>query len=123
VEAPLGGGQPFVLASSGSGATGIAARAGTVYWTTTNITSGALMKIDLEGGSPVELATAVAPQGPCVTVNDEYVFWTDFGADVTTGTINATPVNGGATRVLASGQELPMGIAVDSDHVYWANGG
>jgi hypothetical protein len=82
-----------------------------VYWPSTT----AIMKLPIEGGTPVELATG-APNslgGSSVKVNQTNVFW--VGAD---GTIQTMPLGGGSKTVLAT-QQRDSFIAVDAQNVYW----
>ena len=45
------------------------------------------------------------------------VYWTGFGDE----TVDTAPLTGGPVNVLQTGQQLPVGIAVDSTRVYWAD--
>jgi len=86
-----------------------------------------------------ELAKRPVPVHPnYVAVDDEYVYWSNSGLVekggnqpgtlFTTGSIGRAKLNGagGATEVKPTficGAANPQGIAVDSEHVYWANDG
>jgi hypothetical protein len=39
------------------------------------------------------------------------------------GTVMQVPIGGGQTKVLATSQNIPLGIAVDGSNVVWANWG
>jgi hypothetical protein len=54
------------------------------------------------------------------------VYWSDLGpncgtvdAASTSGSIVRQAVDGGGDMLLAAGQDCPMGLAVDTDNVYW----
>jgi len=53
------------------------------------------------------------PQG--VATDEENVYFT------TTSTVSLVPIGGGTVRVLAGGQNGPVSVAVDANHVYWSN--
>src|SRR5262249_41688828 len=68
----------------------------------------------------------------CVPISSTYVVAnteiTDFAVDDASiywiedilGTVNSTPIAGGAVTVLASAQANPASVAIDSTNVYWS---
>jgi hypothetical protein len=60
--------------------------------------------------------TAGAKTGD-VAIDTTTIYWTERS----TGNIMSAPIGGGASTTIASGQATPIGIAVDSMYVYWAN--
>jgi hypothetical protein len=89
-----------------------------------------IVQIPLAGGSPTNLVSL-----------GSVGFFQDFAVSATTvyavepedpyadasylasGTILGVPIGGGAVANVATGQTLPIAIAVDSTTVYWANSG
>ena len=63
-----------------------------------------------------------------VAVDSGYVYWTseaspDGGSALNTGSVMKTPIGGGATKVLATGQAIPLDLKVDATNLYWVNQG
>ena len=52
-----------------------------------------------------------------IAVDGASVYFNDY----TSGTVSRVPLGGGAVAILASGQTVPDGIAVDARFVYWAD--
>jgi RHS repeat-associated protein len=48
---------------------------------------------------------------------EQYLYWANQGG----GTINETNLNGTGVTTLVTGQNKPVGVAVDGSHIYWAN--
>jgi hypothetical protein len=54
-----------------------------------------------------------------------YVYWTDYGPELTGGGTTLGRANldaSGITNTFIEGASSPLGVAVDSHYVYWANG-
>ena len=129
---PLAGGAPATLSSGQVYPGAIAVDPDFVYWVNGTTTmsppqdNAALMKVAKTGGTPVKLATApVTALVSRIAVDSTSVYWslTGFDAGTLIGTITRVPLDGSAPILLASDQNWPGDIAVDSEAVYWANGG
>lgn len=114
VAVPLGGGALTTLASGQNTPGAITVDSTSAYY----VGGGLVMKVALEGGTPVTLGVGGNPIG--VAVDPTSVYWTD-GVD---GTVVKAPIDGvpdgGSPLTLASGENQPIGIAVDGTSVYWA---
>jgi hypothetical protein len=126
MKAPLGGGRPVTLVSEDffsepGGA--IAVNSTGVYWT--NETSGpgpggesfAVMKVALDGGTPVTLASSSG----AIAVDSTSIYWTSARMGANDGTVMKVALGGGTPVTLASGQDTPISIAVDATSLYWTN--
>jgi Domain of unknown function (DUF5050) len=88
-----------------------------VYWTDNN-SEGAVLRVPIAGGTVTTLASGQDdPWSIAVTAKD--VYWTNYNGYAATGAVVKVPRAGGAVTTLASAQ-FPVGIGVDSTHVYWA---
>ena len=57
-----------------------------------------------------------------MSVDAAYVYWANAGTG--TDTIGRATLDGtGANQSFIGGAPTPAGVAVDADHVYWANNG
>lgn len=84
-------------------------------------------RMPLVGGSVETIATfdakhdlpldASAENGSWLAVNGTDLVW----AVPSTGRILAMPKRGGDVRTLASGQDVPLRVAIDETHAYWTN--
>jgi hypothetical protein len=77
------------------------------------------MKVPIAGGTPTQLASAqfTSPgDESSLALAATRLYWTNW-----TDTVAATPIVGGASAQLGSGQGQPSGIAVDATDVYWVN--
>jgi hypothetical protein len=92
----------------------IAALGTALFWTTS---TGLVLSLPTTGGqTPTVLDTG--QQDPiAVTVAGGSVFWIDRGSGVGSGVLRRS----GPGSLVAEGQGLPIGLAVDSTHVYWTD--
>jgi hypothetical protein len=116
---PINGGSVFTFASGQSGAGGIAASGGSVFWTddpSSGPTAVGLV-MSATGGAVATLASA--QWGPVsIAASGTTAFWTDNnGGTVMRGETGSAPVT------LASGQMNPGAIAVYQSSVYWIASG
>jgi hypothetical protein len=81
--------------------------------------SGSVMKVSLDGGSPVPLASA-QDNPSAIAIDSTSVYFT---SGVLPGTAAKVPLAGGRSVTFASGLSVPTGIAVDSTSAYVTNSG
>jgi hypothetical protein len=97
--------------------TAVATGGGRVVWVGNDVISAA----PAEGGEPVTLA--VSPRPPTgIALDDRYVYWA-VNLDEQRrgqGALLRVAIGGGAAEVLLDGLDWPYSVAVDRDHVYWA---
>ncbi len=112
MKVPTSGGTPTTLAAGQGASFGIAVDGTSVYWT--NITGNhAVMKVGIEGGTPAVFASATNPWA--IAVSDGNVYFTDGD------NVMMAPAAGGNAVVIATGQNFPFSLAVDSTNVYWSS--
>jgi sugar lactone lactonase YvrE len=75
-----------------------------------------VVKVPISGGAPTTLASML-DVAAFTALDGTSFYWTDSLG----GTVMKIALSGGTPTTLASGQS-PIGIAVDSASVYWANG-
>jgi hypothetical protein len=96
-----------------------------VYWTSATL----LMKAPLGGGTRTTLATGLTtiPNAEEIAVDSAYVYFTSFEDPAPeypqSGAVMKVPIAGGTPITLASEQDYPLGLTVDSTNVYWVNEG
>jgi hypothetical protein len=78
--------------------------------TATGTRKGTLQAAGTAAAATARLAGTGAPAGHLYWANDA-------------GTISEVPLAGGPATTLVTGQNGPVGVAVDSSHIYWADNG
>lgn len=103
--------------------TGIAVDDRAVYWASWSLNwtqTGTIMKVGLDGGSAVTIATLQA-QPMSVAVNDSDVFWLTGSYEWNAKKLSR---DGGTPIILATSQPngtTGMGIALDARNLYWVS--
>jgi sugar lactone lactonase YvrE len=108
----LAGENPTALVTGVTNPGGIAAHGSDVYYAE----AGKIMKVPVAGGLAV--VVAVAQTTGAIAVDAGGVYW----ANAHDGTVMTVALEGGAPRVLASGQKIPSRLALDACNVYWLDG-
>lgn len=138
MQVPITGGVPTAIASGwapvlygtpcGTTATTLAAEGASVYWSAGSMATGvnpvppSLMKIAVDGGTPIAIA-AMAELGEegvgTIAVDTTSAYWTN-------GEFFKVPIGGGAATTIAmfdEGIEAQTGsYAMDGQNLYWADG-
>jgi len=115
---PIDGGDVNPLVSWEYSAVGLAVDATGVYWAShlTPAMPAAIMKIGLEGGTPITLPST--GEGYAVALDASAVYWSSLWGSAA---ITMLPLAGGAPVQLAVGQGAKA-MAVDATGLYWAAG-
>jgi hypothetical protein len=113
----INGGLVTTLASS-TGPIHIAVNGSHVFWTSGH---GTLQSVPLSGGPVTTVASmSGAETGGGVALDSSNVYWT-FTASMPAGLVLSQPLGGGAVATMATGQDSPFDIAVNSSALFWAN--
>jgi hypothetical protein len=120
-----------VVLASGPHLSAFAIDSTSAYWTNLDRAgmsctqcNGTVMKIPLDGGTPVALAAGQAsPAGIAVGASD--LVWANAGDGTGNGTMMRMPLRGGAAVALVSNPSplIPTTLAVDGTSIYWTNQG
>jgi len=118
MKAPIGGGEPVVIASDQMQPEGLAVGATHVYWGI----YGALMRAPIDGGAA---ETFVAVPGNVsrivqIALDAENIVWREGRSTGFPGAIRRMPLAGGQVVTLMDGNS-PDGMALDDGYVYSAN--
>jgi hypothetical protein len=130
------GGSATTLATGREQSTNIAVDGTSVYWAdsySAGLTGpGLLLKVPLDGGTPVTLASAPSGSVACgLALDATSVYWvtvTHTDNDPPPITVMKVPLDGGISTTLASiavsgayglGDHVRCALAVDSTNVYW----
>lgn len=109
------GEAPTTLGSGLNTPFGIAMDAANIYFT--SYWTNSVMRMPLAGGTVTSLTPTLSDSGATgIAVNATSIYW---GAS--NSALNVTPLAGGAVTTLVSGEQDPMGVAVDASDVYWTD--
>jgi sugar lactone lactonase YvrE len=131
------GGSATTLATGREQSTNIAVDGTSVYWAdsySAGLTRpGLLVKVPIEGGTPVTLASAPRASAPCgLALDANSAYWvtvTNTDVDPPPTTVMKVPLDGGMSTTLAAvaesgaydlGDSVRCALAVDSTSVYWS---
>jgi hypothetical protein len=112
---------PVTLASGLSDVLGLAIDSVNIYAAIgsddTESLPSSISAVPLAGGSATTLVGNTDIDG--FAVDGTFVYWTNSKA----GTVSEVSIHGGSTTLLASGQDGPTSMFVDSSALYWINQG
>ena len=109
--------QPTVVAANQAGANSVTGDAKNVYWANYVAGTGQVALAPKTGGATVPLATGISPFE--VATSNNVVYWTNILDNTVTKC--ATSGCNNVPVVVASGQNGPSGITLDSARIYWTN--
>ena len=132
---PLGGGSVVTLASSQSSPSSLAVNGSSVFWIDAfgpgvPPPNGVISSVALGGGVVTTIASGFnAPTGApprFLAADASRAYWISpdsaaMGTEVHDGSIKATLIGSNTIDLLASGQNEPAALAIDSSFVYWVN--
>jgi len=108
----LGGAVTPISVGSAVYAEGVATDSGIVYWCDNG---GTISAFDPQNMTTTAFITSeAAPAGLCIY--GAVAYWTNQG----TGELRSRAIAGGAIQTIVSGLQLPTGVAVDDQAIYWA---
>lgn len=106
----VSGGAPVTLATGQTSIGNIAVNATDVYW----VTSTKVMKVGLDGGTPVALSDVVYPGR--IVADASGVYWADYYGDA----VWKVAVGSSAkTAIFEEKSSAPFYIALDRNSIYW----
>jgi hypothetical protein len=110
--APTAGGPP-VQVYGGVGTAGpILADAGHIY----SVGPSGIFQVPKGGGAATTICNGNFTR---LATDGSFIYWTDLSA----GKVMRVPTSGGSVEVVAKLQQLPYGIAVDAEAIYWVDYG
>ncbi len=119
-SAPIGGGNTVVLNQTNmAGAHGLALDANAIYFAQSTL--GTIVRVPRNGGMATMITASKNPWTVAVDASD--LFWSNSQAANMGGSIDKTPLGGGAVTQRAINQGFPLCIAIDATNVYWIDAG
>ena len=124
---PLTGGTPMpliptdVFTSGTFTPHGLAVDEHDVYWVQPGVNAddpAAVMKVSIDGGTPVTLATIANSDPYGIALDDDTVYWAN-GSDSMGRRVMKVSKNGGDPITLATGAGSTFGFGIDATSAYW----